>query len=199
MVEPTDVAGVGLATIEIANLDAGEYLVKVRFNPLDNSYYYGPESESTITIYEPERESVKGAGWIKNEDGNRVFFVFNVHYSCKGHLKGFLLLTYRVDGWVYFVRSKNIISFTADENHAFFEAECRISQYNFVKHAKIRSDETYRFRVDVWDNKKSHENDTFQIRVFDKNGLVEYEAGFDPFGVLFRGNIKINEKRRYWW
>jgi len=204
MVEPTDVEGVGLAIVEIPNLAAGEYLVVVSFNPVDNSYYYGPDSDATIIIYEPVRGSAKGSGWIRDEDGNRVFFVFNVKYNGKGTLKGFLKLTYRVNERTYFVRSTVILGFTIDGNHAFFEAECRISQHKHGKHWKHWkhwSGETYRIRVDVWDNKKSHEDDVIQIRIFDKNGLVEYEAGFDPYGYLVRGNIKVNDhwkKRRCW-
>jgi hypothetical protein len=201
MVETTDVEGVGLATVEISNLAAGEYLVVVSFNPVDNSYYYGPDSDASITIYEPKRGSAKGAGWIRDEDGNRVFFVFNVKYNGKGTLKGFLKLTYRVNGKTYFVRSTDILGFTTDGNHAFFEAECRISQYKHGKHWKHWSGETYIIRVDVWDNKKLHEDDVIQIRIFDKNGLVEYEVGFDPYGFLVRGNIKVKDhwKRHRWW
>lgn len=195
MVETTDIEGVGLASVEIPNLAAGEYLVVVSFNPTDNSYYHGLDSDATITIYEPVRGSAKGSGWIRDEDGKRVFFVFNVKYNGKGTLKGFLKLTYRVNGRTYFVRSTVILSFTTDGNHAFFESEVRISQHKFGKHWKHWSGETYRIRVDVWDNKKSHEDDVFQIRIFDKNGLVEYEAGFDSLGYLVRGNIKIKQKQ----
>ncbi|MHA2152230.1 MAG: Ig-like domain-containing protein [Candidatus Thorarchaeota archaeon] len=204
MVETTDVEGVGLAIVEIPNLAAGEYLVVVSFNHEDNSYYYGPDSDATITVYEPKRGSAKGAGWIRDEAGNKVFFVFNVKYNGKGTLKGFLFLILRVNEEIYFVRSTDILSFTTDGNHAFFEAECRIGQYKHGKHWrhwKHWSGETYRIRVDVWDNKKSHEDDVFQIRIFDKNGLVEYEAGFDPYGYVIRGNIKVRDhwkKRRCW-
>ncbi|MFW9981615.1 MAG: tandem-95 repeat protein, partial [Candidatus Thorarchaeota archaeon] len=200
MVTPTDVQGVGLATVEIPNLDAGEYLVVVSFKPLDNDYYFGPEDDASISIYEPERESIQGAGWIKDADGNKVFFVFHVSYSCKGSLKGFFFLTYRVNAWVYFIRSTEILSLSADGNFGSFEVEVKISQYNLDTHQWICSDERYRLRVDVWDKKKSHEDDAIQLRVYDKNGLVKYELGFDPYGDLIRGNIKIKEpKKRHRW
>jgi hypothetical protein len=108
-----------------------------------------------------------------------------------------------VNGRTYFVRSIDILGFTIDGNHAFFEVECRISQHNFGKHWKHWkhwSGETYIIRVDVWDNKKRHEDDVIQIRIFDKNGLVEYEVGFDPDGYLVKGHIKVKtHRRKHWW
>ncbi|MFW9892711.1 MAG: hypothetical protein ACFFFO_10940, partial [Candidatus Thorarchaeota archaeon] len=200
VVTQTDVQGVGLAIVEIPNLDAGEYLIIVSLNPLDNDYYFGLEDEASISIYEPERESIQGAGWIKDSDGNKVFFVFHVKYSCKGSLKGFFFLTYRANGWVYFIRSTDILSMSVDGNHGIFEVEVKISQYNLDTHQWICLHERYRLRVDVWDNKKSHDDDAIQLRVFDKNGLVKYEVGFDPYGDLIRGNIKIKEaKKRHKW
>ncbi|MHA2157451.1 MAG: Ig-like domain-containing protein [Candidatus Thorarchaeota archaeon] len=199
IVETTDVQGVGLAISEIENLDAGEYLVVVRFDSLYNRYYYGPETEATTTIYVPEREYAHGAGYFKDEDGRRIYFVFNVHYSCRGNLKGFFFLTYRVNHWFYFVRSTEILSLTVDGPHGIFEANARLSQFNLRTHERIRTDETYRFRVDVWDNKGRGEKDAFQIRVYDSNGLLEYEVGFDPVGFLVRGNISIREHRRRHW
>ncbi|MFW9793508.1 MAG: Ig-like domain-containing protein, partial [Candidatus Thorarchaeota archaeon] len=137
MVETTEVPGIGLVTVDVPILAASEYLIVVSFNPDDNSYYCGPDSEATLTIYEPERESFKGSGWIRDADGNRVFFVFHVKYSCRGSLKGFLLLTYRVNEWVYIIRSTEILSLYVEENYAVFEAECRIVKFNLDDYSKL--------------------------------------------------------------
>jgi hypothetical protein len=34
--------------------------------------------------------------------------------------------------------------------------------------------------------------DVYQIRIFDKDGLVYHEAGFNPLGYLGGGNIAIH-------
>ncbi|MFX1483357.1 MAG: Ig-like domain-containing protein [Promethearchaeota archaeon] len=193
MVQLTEVDGVGLATHEFSDLTSGEYSIVVSLNSVDNHYYYGHDTDATLTIYEPERASVSGAGWIKDADGHRVFFVFNVKYSWRGRLTGFLILTYMENKHVYVMKSTKILGFVVDGNHAFFEAVGRINEYNFHWHRHHCPTETFTFRVDAWDNKKSHEDDVFQIRVLNKNGLIKYQAGFEPFGYLIHGNIKTKD------
>ncbi len=196
-VQTTAVVGVGLVTLEIPNLPEGDYLVLVSLLPGHNRYYCSPDSDTvTFSVYEPERASAKGAGKIKSADGHNGYFVFNVRYNCKGSLKGFFFYIYRVDDWVYFVRSSEILSFVTDENNATFEANCTFSRYNFKMHTKVCSDEIYRARIDVFDSKNKHEKDVFQILLFDGIGLVELEAGFNPFGFLVRGHIIVNPGRR---
>ncbi|MGY5854092.1 MAG: Ig-like domain-containing protein, partial [Candidatus Thorarchaeota archaeon] len=190
-VQTTDVTGIGTAAIGIPTLPEGDYLVIVSLLPEYNRFYCSSDFESSITIYEPERAHVHGAGKILDADGHRGFFVFKAKYTCKGNLYGFLLYTYIEGDWVYLVKSCDIMSFDTDDNHGFFEANSTISQYNFKTHERIRSDERYRVRVDVFDNRKNHEKDVFQIRVYDNLGLVEYEAGFDPFGYILKGCIVV--------
>jgi hypothetical protein len=198
MVVPTDVDGVGMATAEIENLEEGNYIVVVQFNSLDNSYYHGPDTDAGVTIYVPEREFAHGAGFIRDEDGRRVFFVFHAKYSCRGRLKGFFLLTFFKDGWAYVIRSTEILSLNVDGNHAIIEGSVRIVKINFKACEKIYSEEEFPFRIDAWDNKNSdeYEDDVFQIRIRNSIGLVAYEVGFDPLGLLVRGNIKVREHRR---
>jgi hypothetical protein len=188
-----DLTSIGIATAEIPNLSNGEYIVVVSLDPEQNHYYWSPDSDPTIiTIYRPGRESVRGAGWIEDADGNRGHFVFLVKYSCRGGLKGFIFYTLRVDDVVYFVKSTEITGFTIYENHAFFEASAVIYMYNLETKAKVQLDDTYRLRVDAWDSKKRHGKDIFQIQIFDKYGLMVYEAGFDPLGYVHRGNIVLH-------
>ena len=195
---PVRVQTTGLATIEIPNLPEGDYPIIVSLLPEHNRFYCSPDAETaTITIYEPERAHAHGAGVIVDADGHRGFFVFKAKYTCGGNLKGFLMYTYIVGDWVYLVRSCDITGFVTDGNHGFFEANGTISGYNFETHTKVCSDERYRIRVDVFDNWKNHEKDVFQIRVFDSSGLIEYEAGFDPFGYLLRGCIVVKHGRRH--
>jgi len=197
IVQTTDVAGVGMVILEIPNLPEGEYLVVVSLLPGHNRYYCSPDSDPvTITIYEPEFASAKGAGKIVDADGHTGFFVFNVRYNCKDSLKGFIFYIYRVDDWVYLIRSSEILGLVTDENNATFEVNCAISRYNFETHTKICSDEVYRARIDVFDSPESRKKDIFQMQIFDGIGLVEYEAGFDPYGYLARGHIIVNPCRR---
>ena len=201
-VSTTEIAGIGIAAVEIPNLAEGEYLIVVSLNPDQNHYYWGQDSDSDIiTIYHRGRESASGAGWIEDADGNRGHFVFLVKYTCRGGLKGFVFYTLRVDNLVYFVKSTEITGFTIYENHAFFEASITIYIYNIETRKTTQLEDTYRLRIDVWDYNKRCRKDIFQIQIFDKYGLVVYEAGFDPLGYVHRGSIVIHSychHRHHW-
>ncbi len=196
MVVPTSTDGVGIAITDVPNLPEGEYLIIASLSHEYNLYYESPDSEAAIiTIYEPTRGKVTGAGWIKDSDGNKGHFVFLVKYGCRGTLQGFAHYTLRVDNLVYFVKTIEITGFSIDGNHAFFEATCTIFVLNLDTWDKTQLEDTYRLRIDVWDIKKRCRNDVFQIQIFDKNGLLIYQAGFDPLGYVYRGNISIQEYR----
>ncbi|MGY5872804.1 MAG: Ig-like domain-containing protein [Candidatus Thorarchaeota archaeon] len=197
-VQITDIIGVGFATVEIPNLPEGDYLIVVSLLPEHNRFYCSPDNDPVIiTIYEPERAHAHGAGKIVDADGHNAFFVFKAKYNCKGTLGGFLLYTYVVDDWVYLVRSTEILSFVTDDIHAFFEASVRISRYNFETHEKDCSDDEFKARIDAFDNRNNHEEDVFQIRVFNILGLVEHEVGYDPFGYLLKGCIVVRHGRNH--
>ncbi|MGY5881047.1 MAG: Ig-like domain-containing protein [Candidatus Thorarchaeota archaeon] len=197
-VQTTGTAGIGLATLEMPILPEGDYFLVVSLLPEHNGYYCAPDSQAvSITVYEPERAFVKGVGMIKDADGHHGFFAFRIWYSCKGTLNGFFAYSYRDGDSIYFMKSCDILGFATDDNHGFFEANGTISRFNFKTFEFECSDERYRFRVDVFDNKKSHEKDVFQFRVFDGLGLVEFEIGFDPFGYLKRGCIVVKHYKRH--
>ena len=107
------------------------------------------------------------------------------------------MYTYTVDNSVYLVKSCDIIGFDTDGTHAFFEANCTISGFNFKTWRIIGSHEKYLVRIDVFDNKRSPERDVFQIRIHNNLGLLEYEAGFEPFGYLLNGCIVVKQGRKY--
>ena len=183
-------------TLDIPNLPAGDYVVAVNLLPEHNRYYCTCESgRGFLTVYEPERASAVGAGKIKDANGHSGHFIFNVKYNCKGVLKGFIMYMYAEGDWVYILKSSEILSLSTDGKHAFFEATFTISGCNFKTHEKFKSDDSYRARIDAFDNKDSREKDAFQIRLLDNIGLVEYEAGFDPYGSLLCGNIVVNPGR----
>ena len=191
-VSTTDLPGIGIAAVEIPNLPEDEYLVVVSLDPDQNHYYWSPDSDATVlTIYKPGRESASGFGWIKDEDRNKGQFVFMMKYSCRGGLNGFVYYTVRIGDWVYFVRSTDITGFTVYDNHAFFEASVTIYMYNLRTREKVQFEDGYRVRVDAWDSMKRHGKDIFQIQVFDKYGIVVYEAGVGPLGHVHKGNIAI--------
>lgn len=197
-VSTTDIAGVGISTVEIPNLPEGEYLVIVSIDSEQNPYYWAPDSDpAVITIYQPGRESARGAGWIEDADGNKGHFVFLVKHSCRKGLSGFVYYRLRIDNLVYVVWSTEITGFTVYDNHAFFEASIAIYAYDLETGEAYQLEDGYRLRIDVWDYKKRHGRDIFQIQIFDKYGLAVYEAGVDPVGYLCRGNIVIHGYRHY--
>ncbi|MFW9798288.1 MAG: hypothetical protein ACFFE2_14715, partial [Candidatus Thorarchaeota archaeon] len=195
MVEPTDAAGFGIASAVIPNLPEGEYLVVVSLNPDHNPYYSSPDSEyATITVYEPNRDSAMGAGWITDADGNRGHFAFMVRYSCSGVLKGFAFYKLRVDNIVYFLKTTDITGFSVEENHAFFEATAVIFQYDLDTEEWSQVDGSFRIRIDVWASKRRCGDDIFQIRVYDERGLLVYQAGIDSY--VERGNVIVKTHPR---
>jgi hypothetical protein len=200
MVVPTDDAGIGVAAVDLSTLPIGEYLVVVSLSPEHNNHYEGPDSEAvTLTIYQPKYGKTMGFGWIRDADGNRGFFTFCVKYSHRGHLRGFVYYSLRVDNMVYYLKSTEITGFSIDGNHAFFEATCTIYQYNKDTKERIQLDDTFRLRIDVWDIKRRCGDDIFQIRVYDGNGLVVHEFGFDPQDEMVWGKIMVHKSRRRWW
>ncbi len=200
MVEPTDIAGIGVATAAISALPTGDYLVVVSLNPEHNHHYFSPDSEAvTLTVYEPTRGKTIGFGWTRDSDGNKGFFTFYVKYSHRGNLRGFVYFRLRVDNMVYYLKTTEITGFSIDGKHAFFEATCTIYQYNTETRERTQLDDRYRLRIDVWDIKRRCGDDIFQIRIYDGNGLVVYEVGFDPQDELIWGKIMVNTCRRRRW
>jgi hypothetical protein len=192
-VSTTDLDGIGIATVEIPSLPENEYIVVVSLDPNQNQYYWSPDSEAAIvTIYKQGRGYVSGFGWIKDSDRNKGHFVFAVKDSCRGGLAGFIYYTLRDGDVVYFVRSTEITGFMVYDDHAFFEASVSIDMYNLKTCEKVKLEDGYRLRVDAWVSMKRHGKDIFQIQIFDKHGIVVYEAGFDPLGYVHKGNIVIH-------
>ena len=95
------------------------------------------------------------------------------------------------------MRSCDILGFSTDDNHGFFEVNGTVSSFNFKTYEMRCSDDKYRMRVDVFDNRRNRGKDAFQFSVFDNLGLVEYEAGFDPFGYLMKGCIVVKHYKKH--
>ena len=77
-------------------------------------------------------------------------------------------------------------------NHSVFEAKCVVQQYNSKTGELIWGEGNYRMQVNVWDGEEDDNSDIYQIRVYDKDGVVYHEAGYDPYGYLMGGNIVIH-------
>ena len=195
-VEITNIDGVGVAIIEILkNLNEGSYLVKISFDPSENDYYQGPDSDFVVlVIYKPTGDFVTGGGWIEDTEGNKGNFGFNIKYKKNGLPKGQAIYVYREGDFIFIVKANAWIGMAIDhdDNHAFFEAKCNIKQINSTTGEIVWEKGNYRLRIDVWDHSKDGKNDVFQIRVYDKIGLVYHEAGFEPYGFLQGGNIVIH-------
>ena len=193
MVEFTNVDGVGVIVIEIPNLNVGGYLIKVTLTPDENFYHQAGASDLAIlTVYKPTGDFVTGGGWIVDSNGNKGNFGFNVKYKKNGLPKGQAIYVYREGDWEYIVKSNAWIGMAIIGNHSFFEAKCVVQQYNSKTGELYWGEGNYRMRVDVWDGEEDGNTDVYQIRVYDKNGIVYHEAGFDPYGHLMGGNIVIH-------
>ena len=193
-VEVTEVDGVGVFIIEVPSLSENGYLIQISFDCDSNDYYQGPKSDLiNIVVYEPTGDFVTGGGWIWDSSGNKGNFGFNVKYKKNGLPKGQAVFVYRVGDWHYIVKSNAWLGMAIVGSHSFFEAKCVVQQYNSETGEMLWDEGNYNLRIDVWDNAEEEEvDDVFQIRVYDKNGLLYYEAGFDPYGFLQGGNIVIH-------
>ena len=189
----TNVDGVGVAVIEIPNLPENEYLVKVCLSLDKNYYHQAKDSDLAILIvYEPTGDFVTGGGWIVDSNGNKGNFGFNVKYKKNNLPKGQAIYIYREGDWEYIIKSNAWIGMAIIGNHSVFEAKCVVQQYNSETGELIDSEGNYRLQIDVWDGEEDGNTDVYQIRVYDKNGIVYHEAGFDPYGHLMGGNIVIH-------
>ena len=195
-VDTTNVDGVGKAIKDILKtLNEGGYLIKVSFDPNENDYYQGPDSDFVVlVIYKPSGDFVTGGGWIEDTEGYKGNFGFNVKYRKNGLPRGKAIYVYREGDFVFIVKSNAWIGMAIDHenNHSFFEAKCNVKQINSTTGEIVWEKGNYKLRIDVWDHSKNGKNDVFQIRVYDQNGLIYHEAGFEPNGVLQGGNIVIH-------
>jgi len=197
IVQITEVDGVGVVVVESPNLPVAAYLIVVSFEVEDNGYYQGLDSDTvTLTIYEPSGDFVTGSGWIWDSSGHLGHFGFIVRYRWDGTLRGTFLYVYTDDDSIVIVKGTEWIGLAITDNHAFFEAKCFIVQLNFRTCEFQYSDDSYTVKVDAWDNDCDGGVDVFQMRVYDENGLIWHEAGYEPYGYLVCGNIRIY--RRYY-
>ena len=197
MVETTIVDGVGVAIMEIPNLPENGYLVQISFDADDNNYYQGLDSDLVILIvYKPTGDFVTGGGWIEDSSGNKGNFGFNVKYKKNGLPKGQAIYVYREGDWEYIVKSNAWLGMAIVDTHAFFETKCVVQQYNSKTGEMVWGEGNYMLRIDVWDEDKDGGEDVFQIRIYDKIGLIYHEAGFDPYGFLQGGNIVIHSDKK---
>jgi ABC-type transport system substrate-binding protein len=195
-VDTTDMDGVGVATAEAENLPENGYVVLTKFETGANNYYSGPPSDLvTIIIYEPTGDFVTGGGWIWDPSGSKGNFGFNVKYKKNGLPRGQAIYIFRVGDWEYIVKSNAWLGMAIDGNHSCFEAKCTVQQFNSRTGELVWDEGNYQLRIDVWDGEEDGEPDEFQIRVYDKNGVVWHEAGFDPRGYLQGGNIVIHRDK----
>ena len=193
-IEATVIAGVGVFEIEVPNLPEECYTIRIYLDSEDNAYYQSVPSEDVIiTVYEPTGDFVTGGGWIYDSDGNRGNFGFNVKYKKNGLPKGQFVYIYRTGDYKFRIKATAWLGMAIIENNAFFEAKCVVEQYDAETDELIWSEGNYLVRVDVWDNADRDDlEDVFKIRVYNKQGLVYYESGFDPVGNLQGGSIVIH-------
>jgi hypothetical protein len=193
-IEATVIAGVGVFEIPITNLPEDCYIIRICLEPDDNAYYQSAPSEDVIiTVYEPTGDFVTGGGWIYDSDGTRGNFGFNVKYKKNGLPKGQFVYIYRTGEYKFRIKSTAWLGMAIIEDHSFFEAKCVVEQYDAETDELIWSEGNCIVRVDVWDNTGTEGlEDIFQLRVYDKQGLVYYESGFDPYGTLQGGSIVIH-------
>ena len=78
------------------------------------------------------------------------------------------------------------------QNYSIFEARCNVKQLNATTGEIVWEEGNYRLVIEVWDHSQDGKEDVFQIRVYDRIGLIYHETGFDPYGHLMGGNIVIH-------
>ncbi len=192
----TEVDGVGFFIDDVDQIfQENSYLVQVIFSPGLNHYYDGiPSDLAPLIIYEPIGDFVTGGGWIWDTEGNKGNFGFNVKYKKNGLPKGQAIYVYREGDWQYIVKANAWLGMAIirAENYSIFEAKCVIQKYNSITGELVWDEGNYRMTVEVWDEDKDGGQDVFQIKVFDKYGLVFHEAGYDPYGILQGGQIVIH-------
>jgi hypothetical protein len=196
-VHMTEIDGLGVFTVDVPNLPEGIYLVEVSLDDSVNGYYEGTSDLVSLVVYVPGGEFMTGAGWIRDTSGSKGHFVVLVKHARDGQLWGAAFYTFSEDGLRYVVATVDITGFFVDGNHAFFEATCVICYCDRDDREGGRLEGTYTLRIDVWINAEGRcrPRDVFQILVFDENGQIWHEAGFDPYGVLQGGNIVIHAPR----
>jgi len=151
----------------------------------------------TISSPTPTFGRVLGVGWIEDSEGSKGHFMFYVaHTRCRGP-GGFAIYKFKADGNHYFVTTTEILRLVIDGNHAYFEAEARVFRINL--RTCDYSHSIFTLRIDVWDNKGCQSRDVFQIRIFDTDGQLWHEAGFDPYGYLVRGSIHVITCNKQYW
>jgi len=193
----TDVDGLGVVAVVISNFPEGDYSIVVVFPSDVNEYYTGPDSSPvSITIAEPSRDFVTGAGWIMDSKDERGHFAFFAKYRRSGTPWGHAVYIYQEDDWLFVVKTSKIVGLAIFDDHAFFEGTCYIFKVNFKTKQFVWLGSDYYLRIDVWDKGRRGRTDIFQIRIYDSNGMLFHEAGFDPYGQLQRGNIVIHHARR---
>jgi hypothetical protein len=187
---------VGVFSIEIPRiLQENGYLIQIIFSPGENHYYDGiPSDLAPLIIYEPVGDFVTGGGWIWDTDGNKGNFGFNVKYKKNGLPKGQAIYVYREGDWEYIVKANAWLGMAIirAENYSIFEAKCVVQKYNSLTGELVWDEGNYQMTVEVWDEDKEGGVDVFQIKIFDKIGLVFHEAGYDPYGILQGGQIVIH-------
>ncbi len=196
-IEATLIAGVGVFEIPIPNLPEDCYTVRISLDPGVNAYYQSDLFDDVIiTVYEPTGDFVTGGGWILDSDGNKGNFGFNVKYKKNGLPKGQFIYVYRTGDYKFRIKATAWLGMAIIEDHSFFEAKCVVEQYDAETDELIWSEGNYIFRVDVWDNAENEDSeDVFQILVYDKQGLVYYDSGFEPYGFLQGGSIIIHTEK----
>jgi hypothetical protein len=191
----TEIDGLGVFIIDVLNLPEGFYLVQVSLDDDSNGFYRGVATDPvSLVVYEPSGEFMTGAGWIRDGCGRKGHFVLLVKYTKGGELWGAVLYTFSEDGLHYVVAAVEITGFAVDGNHAFLEATCVICYSNRCGRHGGRLEGTYSLRIDVWINAEGHRRprDVFQIQVFDENGQIWHEAGYDPYMSPRRGNHRFH-------
>lgn len=194
----TQTEGLAIFVIDVPNLPEGIYLVEVSLDDDVNSFYEGSASAPiSLVVYQPSGEFMTGAGWIRDSSGSKGHFVVLVKYTRSGQLWGAVFYTFRENGLLYVIAAVDITGFAVDGNHAFLEATCVVCYWDRCGKEGGHLPGAYSLRIDVWINAEGHRRprDVFQIRVYDENGRVWHEAGFDPYGVLQGGNILLHAPR----
>lgn len=160
---------------------------------LTNSYYNAPNTDPLVlTVYQPNGSYATGGGWIVDPSGSHGNFGFVVRYTSSGNVQGHAVYIYRVGGLDYMIKSNAWIGLAIIGNHAYFQGKATLQVMDPTTGVLLYNVGNYQFKVDVYDNTGTTVNngvDTYQITVWDNNGLVYHQAG----GSLMGGQIMVHD------
>ena len=187
----TGMPGVGTAETPATNLSDGEYYVVVRPDG-ENAFYGGPAAApAALIVYEPTGQFTTGGGRVDLDDGSHSTFGLNIRYNRNlTNVRGRAYYIFHQDGLDYFVKSNRLDGFVVQDNTAAVEGRASVKTIDPVTGEEIDIGGNFTFLVRVIDNGEPGSDDTYEIIIRDRDGIVYHQVSPRTLGG---GNILIHD------